>query len=222
MSVTYKGKQYKVKKNKLKFRGKKITDITEIEGFSELTDLEELDLSKNNISEIKGLETLKNLKILKLNKNSIKKIEGIENLTNLEELWLNYNKIVKIEGLDSLIKLNKLVLYVNYITEIEGFDNLSNLTSLDISLNPFHEIKGLENLLNLKDLDIGFYNTVSNTRVKIGTTRFPKAMLDALEIKIKASESSPRINIQKLVEYCRHKKENRKDSPYAAWYDFKF
>ncbi|MFX1296246.1 MAG: leucine-rich repeat domain-containing protein [Promethearchaeota archaeon] len=218
----YKGKRYKVKKNKLKLRGEKIIDIAEIEGLGELTDLKELDLSKNEISEIKGLETLKNLKILKLNKNNIKKLGGLQNLFNLEELWLNYNKINKIEGLNSLTNLRKLVLSMNLISEIEGLDNLTNLISLDIKFNPFHEIKGLENLINLRELDIGFYNTITNTGVKIGTTRIPEQMLDALEIKIKASESFPRINVQKLVEYCCHKKEHRNNSPYVAWYDFKF
>lgn len=222
MSVTYKGKRFKVKKNRLNLRGKGIDKITDIGGLNELTDLEVLNLSKNNITEIDGIEKLKKLKILKLNKNKIEKIEGLENLTNLEELWLNYNKIHKIEGLNLLINLRKLVLSANLIHEIEGLDNLINLISLDIDNNPFHEIKGLESLSNLKDLNLGFYVTISHFGVKIGTTRIPKEMFEALDMKIKASESFPRINAQKFVEYCLHKKENWKDSPYAKWYDFKF
>ncbi|MHA1932683.1 MAG: leucine-rich repeat domain-containing protein [Promethearchaeota archaeon] len=71
--------------------------IKEIKGLSNLVNLEELDLSGNQISEIKGLSKIKNLKILNLSNNEICEIKCIESLRNLEELYLSDTYIPKAE-----------------------------------------------------------------------------------------------------------------------------
>ena len=88
MSVTYKGEEFIVRGNRLSLKRKGISDITEIEGLDNLTNLEKLTLKSNNISEIKGLENLTNLKWLFLQNNPINEIKGLENLTNLKNLYL--------------------------------------------------------------------------------------------------------------------------------------
>jgi len=91
-----------------------ISDISKIEvsnGKSE--EIEELDLSNNEIINMKGLEVFSSLKTLKINNNQITKIEGHKNLENLE----------------------KLILRNNRISELEGFQNFSNLKYLDLSGN---------------------------------------------------------------------------------------
>lgn len=221
MSVRYKGKEFRVKKNKLNLKGKNIESIYQIEGLSELTNLEVLNLAKNNIIEIQGLETLKNLKTLSLTNNRIETIKGLQNLTNLEELWLDKNKILIIDGLDMLKNLRRLSLRQNLIEEIEGLDNLTNLTYLSIDSNPFHEIKGLGALANLTTLYFGFIETVSGFAAKIGNKKIPKDMGKIIGVE-PGMGSLPRVNIKKLIEHCQHKKEKRLDSPHANYYDFRF
>lgn len=70
--MTVKGKKYYVKGGKLDLSEKEITDIAEIKGLDNLTNLQELDLSFNMITEIKGLEKLKDLKKLDLSMNPIR------------------------------------------------------------------------------------------------------------------------------------------------------
>ncbi len=112
MSVTYLEKEYNVKEIygflTLDLSGKGIKDITEIKGLEALTELQVLNLSKNQIKEIKGLDTLKNLVELNLSSNIIVEIHGLTNLTNLRKLNLKQNRFINIEGFENLISLSKI------------------------------------------------------------------------------------------------------------------
>ena len=99
----------------LDLRGKKINDIDEIHGLSELADLVSLDLSVNNIKEIKGLDALVNLRVLLITKNQLTEIKGFDKLTNLGILALDDNQIAEIKGLDKLVGLQELTLSKNKI-----------------------------------------------------------------------------------------------------------
>ncbi len=129
-----------------------ITDISEIKGLENLTNLQWLQLQENGIEEIKGLENLTNLKSLILLENRIKEIKGLENLINLEALNLGSNLIEEIKGLENLTELRFLYLGDNKISEIKGLENLTNLEKLCFGRNKIREIKGLDNLTNLKTL----------------------------------------------------------------------
>jgi hypothetical protein len=102
-----------------------------VQGKSFLVNLSgELNLSGQNIksiSEIKGLGKLGNLQDLNLSNNQITKIEGLEKLVNLQSLDLSSNQITKIEGLDNLRKLQTLNLRNNRIKNNEGLNSLRNL-----------------------------------------------------------------------------------------------
>lgn len=113
MSVTYLNKEYRaIEKNgllTLDLSLNRIRDITEIKGLEELTELQALDLSGNQISEINGLDTLINLVELDLSSNRINEIRGLANLTNLRKLNLRNNLFINIEGLENLIHLKKVI-----------------------------------------------------------------------------------------------------------------
>ena len=122
MFVEYRGKTRKVKKLvgggfQLDLSGKKITNISQIKGLDQLTDLIILDLSYNNISEIHGLDSLKDLKKLDLDGNKITEIKGLDNLTKLETLNLGQNNINELKGLQKLENLKHLRLRQNPVTE---------------------------------------------------------------------------------------------------------
>ncbi len=143
MSVTVNGKKYEVKTTKegltLDLGRRKITDISQIEGLSALTDLQILWLNANQISEIKGLDALTKLQSLDLSANKIREIKGLDALVNLVELNLIANQISEIKGLDALTKLQTLYLYRNQISEIKGLDALASLQKLYIFDNPITE-----------------------------------------------------------------------------------
>lgn len=91
--VTYRGKKYAVKKGKLELRFKKMTDISEIEGLENLTNLKTLILDHNKLTEIKELEYLTFLEELDIRHNQISELKGLEHLANLEKLYIAGNPL---------------------------------------------------------------------------------------------------------------------------------
>ena len=76
-----------------------------------------------DITEITGLENLTNLKILNLWGNQIEEIKGLENLTNLQEIYLSGNPIRKDEK--HLVKerdAQEIVKYCQKIKKVETID----------------------------------------------------------------------------------------------------
>ncbi|MFX0033846.1 MAG: leucine-rich repeat domain-containing protein [Candidatus Hermodarchaeota archaeon] len=148
MSVTYLDKKYQMENKKgfftLDLSGRGITDITEIKDLEVLTELQVLNLSKNQISEIKGLETLKNLVELDLSNNQIAKIQGLANLTNLKKLNLKKNRFINIEGFENLINLEKLIF---------GFESWVSPNWSPKGNNPFSSAKKTL-LLNGRELTV--------------------------------------------------------------------
>ncbi len=121
---------------------------------SQMTWLETLNLSNNQISEIVGLSGLSNLTMLFLDSNQIGEIAGLSGLSNLTTLFLYSNQITEIAGLSGLNKLTTLHLSSNQISAIAGLDTLSNLTTLHLGSNQITEIAGLDNLSRLITLNL--------------------------------------------------------------------
>ena len=134
--VTVRGTKYYVLDNTLYLSGAGIIDITSIKGLENLTDLEKLDLSNNQIREIKGLENLTSLKVLRLDKNRINEIRGLETLTHLRELHLNGNKIEELKGLEALSNLKILELWANPLIGDEK--NIVYISSKDEPYEVYH------------------------------------------------------------------------------------
>lgn len=131
-------------------------------------------LSNQNIEEIRKIKNLKGyykeIEELDLSNNNIKNLEGIEDFTNLKRLNMNNNKINYITDLDSLKKLEYLSFRNNNLSEIQGFAELINLEHLDLSGNikiskipdSIHEMQSLK-ILKLNNCQIKeFSEVVSN------------------------------------------------------------
>ena len=78
------------------------TNISDISGLAELTELTHLDLGGNVISDISALSNLKKLVELRLGRNLITDISPLSGLTNLRELNLSNNTISNFSPLESL------------------------------------------------------------------------------------------------------------------------
>ena len=92
-----------------------ITDLTGLEGATNLTLLE---LGNNFISDISPLKGLTNLVRLDLNNNSISDLSPLKGLTNLKYLLLDNNSISDISPLKGLNNLIRLELHNNSISDI--------------------------------------------------------------------------------------------------------
>jgi len=119
--------------------------------------LNEADLSGNNIEKIADLSPHCYLHSLNLNNNKIEVIEGL-NLPLLTYLNLEGNKISKIEGLDKLSCLVELDLTNNNITELVNLTTgLGKLEKLHLSGNKIVSLKGLRHC-QLRELDVSDNN----------------------------------------------------------------
>lgn len=116
----------------------------------------------------------------------ISEIGGLEALTNLQVLNLSHNKIVKISGLETLVNLQDLSLESNKIEAIKNLNNLKNLEMLNLINNSILHVENF-NLPNVKFLFLG-YNLISE----------------------KLDEMQPGTTAQKLVNYSRLSKSERK------------
>lgn len=129
-------------------------NIKHIKHVNTLTELQNLYFVQNKISKIEGIDNLVNLKNLEFGGNRIEKIENLDTLVNLEQLWFGQNKINKLQGLSTLKNLKILSIQSNKIENIEGLEGLESLEQLYLSHNKITRLEGLDKLHNLEVLDI--------------------------------------------------------------------
>ena len=115
-------------------------NITSLENFPNLIDLQTLDLSSNKITSVEHLPDLINLQVLRLNLNKITSLEHFPKLTNLRTLDLSHNKITSVEHLSELTNLCELDLSHNKITSVEHLSQLTNLRRLFLDGNPITDL----------------------------------------------------------------------------------
>ncbi|TPX64747.1 hypothetical protein SpCBS45565_g05638 [Spizellomyces sp. 'palustris'] len=110
---------------------------------AQLTKVEQLALSTNQIEKISNLQGLPHLRILSLGRNSIKKIEGLDAVADtLEELWISYNQIERLNGVEMCKKLKVIYASNNKIKDWAGLQPLASLPALEDVLfvgNPLEE-----------------------------------------------------------------------------------
>ena len=117
-----------------------ITDLTGLEGATNLTLLE---LGNNFISDISPLKGLTNLVRLDLNNNSISDLSPLKGLTNLKYLLLDNNSISDLSPLKGLNNLIRLELHNNSISDISPLvanTGLGEGDLVEVSENPLNPV----------------------------------------------------------------------------------
>lgn len=131
--------------------------IESLAGIQNLTDLTVLRLNFNDaITDITPLEGLTNLFDLGLNRNAITDVSPLANLTGLTSLDLANNDIVDVSPIVDLPLLSGLNLGFNSITDITPLADLASLTILTLKGNDPADFTPLEELTDLASLDISF------------------------------------------------------------------
>lgn len=168
-----KGIEYFQALKKLNFTGNLIEDVSPL---SKLYDLEQINLSVNEISDISALKDLKSLKDVGFTSNNISDISVIVNWIKLKMFAIGYNKITEIPSLKDLPDIEDILLQNNNIRDISALsgvttikrvslghnsiekglilNNMSSLEVLDVQFNKISDISGLINLPSLKVLDL--------------------------------------------------------------------
>lgn len=142
---------------KILFSGNQISNF-DIQ--NELVNLLVMDLSDNQFTTIpSSIYQLKNLEELNLSNNQLKTLHNLETLHNLSKLYLYKNELVSLKGIKWPVSLTELDLSNNFDLKsipTSFFDNLPNLKKLDIRLTaiPYEDIRKLEIYLKENNRDI--------------------------------------------------------------------
>ncbi|WP_042358356.1 DUF2252 family protein [Geomicrobium sp. JCM 19055] len=132
-------------------RGQGIADLTGLEYF---TNLEDIELRSNEITDLGPLQQLDNLESIDLRQNHIRDLAALEGLTGLLNLDLRGNAVSDLSALKSLVHLETLDLRQNQITSIEPLAGLYHLEELNLRENSVHNLQPLQQLVELKELNL--------------------------------------------------------------------
>lgn len=129
--------------------------LTNLSGVSDLTNLEILVVTHQQIQSLKELAMLVKLSSLFVFNNQINSLEGIENLTLLEQFYVQCNQIKSAKSLQNLINLKEMYLNYNLLDSLEGLtkhhsNKLKNFVCLPNDNLPQKEIIRVENKLGIK------------------------------------------------------------------------
>ena len=126
--------------------------VSDIPSLSNLTSLQSLIFSDNQVSDITSLSDLTNLQSLDFSDNQVSDITSLSNLTNLQSLVFNINQVSDITSLSDLTNLESLKFSDNQVSDITPLSSLTNLESLFFSVNQVSDIPSLSNSTNLQSL----------------------------------------------------------------------
>lgn len=101
-----------------RWRLKSITNIFN------LTSLEVLNISNNQITSIKGISKLINLRLFHANNNYIKTIDNLGRFESLLEIYISNNQINKVDSFKDLASLQALDLHANFIKDLAPISEL--------------------------------------------------------------------------------------------------
>jgi Leucine-rich repeat (LRR) protein len=141
------------------------SDLNLIDKLTSFKNLDELDISQNNISSLssfritdkpnsgKDLELLfQNITKLNISNNKLDNLNGLEDLSLLTELNITGNSVSDIGQIKSCTKLTRLFIGSNSIRDISVLADIPDLKLLNISGNPVHDPEILKKLIKLDTL----------------------------------------------------------------------
>ena len=121
----------------LKLAGSSITKITNLTGLEYFTSLENLNLSGNNITSVEPISNLLTLKKLDISRNesSINDLDTLTKLTNLIDVNFASSKLTNIDFMSTYSQLQILDVSGNSISSLDSIAGILNLQKLNIANN---------------------------------------------------------------------------------------
>ena len=145
------------------------TSISNLTGLEGATNLRKLYLWDHSISDISAVSGLTLLTTVHLSQNSISNISAVAGLTNLKHLSLSNNNVSDISSVSGLTQLNLLHLHGNSISDISAVAGLTNLTDLNLNINNVSDISAVSGLTNLRKLHL-WNNSISDISALVANT----------------------------------------------------
>ena len=126
------------------------------QGIEKLVQIEDLNLTSNELKNIAPLSKLVNLKTLHLGGNPIDDFTGLSPLSEIQVLNLANTGLIELpSSISSLVKLENLMISDNRIKQLDQLSGLKNLKRLSIQNNDLSTIPlGLRELTSLEILDL--------------------------------------------------------------------
>ena len=133
-------------------------EIASLSGVESLTQLVELNASRNKLTGIREAASLGNLKKLNVNDNQIKSLNGVEHLQKLEWLQASSNCLGSLTDMSQLKKLDYLDVNDNCLSSVNEICALQKLDVLGISYNKLTELPDLSSYSNISLIRFNFNN----------------------------------------------------------------
>lgn len=127
----------------LEAKGKGIKDLT---GLEKCTNLQLINVAKNEVADLAPIKGLTNLQSLDVSGNKINDLKSLEALVGLQYLEISNNQIANVEPLGKLTKLSALYAASNKIDDIAPLGELKRLSSLDLAKNDVGDIAAVSKL----------------------------------------------------------------------------
>ncbi|KAK6335412.1 hypothetical protein TWF696_002190 [Orbilia brochopaga] len=152
----------------LKVAGNQLSSLT---AWNHLTNLQFLDISRNNIDNLLGLSSLIHLRELKGDDNEISSLDGILHLDGLMKVRLRRNRLTFVDLSSSNLKhLKNLDLGFNSIEQVTSLHHLPEVSSLNLDSNKLH---ALELPIGQEVRSLRTLNVSNNHLTKFDVTPFP-------------------------------------------------
>ncbi|KAI0364092.1 hypothetical protein BV20DRAFT_956956 [Pilatotrama ljubarskyi] len=115
--------------------------LTGVTSFSHLLNLENLDISRNQIDSLRQLECLRHLRELRADGNRIDSVDGLQRMDGLIKLSLQGNEIRELDLQPYKTRLEMLNLSQNRISSIGGLGSVPSLVALNLDNNALGELE---------------------------------------------------------------------------------
>lgn len=159
---------------------KQITNLSGIENF---TNLQDLQVYTNNISDISVLNGNTSIQTINLNDNKLtdEDMKIFSTMTNLKRLGIAKNEsITKIGDISKLTNLIELNAINNQIKDLSGIEKLTKLQEIYLSGNEIKDISGIPNASTIEIKDQKIETTVVGTKKDELELNLPNIIKEAL------------------------------------------
>ena len=129
--------------------------ISDLTGLEHATNLERIELRRNEISDLTPITELTRLNNIKLRGNRIRDVSPLANLTNVDWLGLEENTITDLSPLNKLIKLDGIGISGNPVTNVAPLASLVSLERIDAWRTPITDFTPLAELPRLSWIEFG-------------------------------------------------------------------
>ena len=129
--------------------------IADLTGLEFATNLERIELRRNQISDLTPIAGLTRLNNIKFRGNLISDVSPLANLVNVDWLGLEANAITDLSPLKGLIKLNGIGISANPITDVAPLASLISLERIDAWRSPITDFSALAEMPRLSWLEFG-------------------------------------------------------------------